>query len=69
MNEEQRLILAHVVVDPDAWLTHAQSTFGEEAAQVFMEQKVERYRSDYESKSALSGYKNRAQRDAEQNLL
>lgn len=67
MNTEQKLILAHVVVDPDAWYKHAIATFGETVAKVHLEEKVERHRAAYEEESALPGYKNRAEREIEIN--
>ena len=65
ITEEQRAVMAHVVVDPDAWIDHAVATFGEAMAAVFLENKVARHRAYYEEKSAAPGYKTRAERDAE----
>lgn len=53
---EERAILAHVVIDPDAWVSHAIATVGEWAVQA----KIAKYRADYLAKKDLVGYKNRA---------
>jgi hypothetical protein len=68
MNNEQKLVLAHVVVDPDAWYEHAITTFGQEKADQFLAEKVTRHQADYDKAAKESNYKNRAQREAENNL-
>jgi len=57
---EDKTILAHVVLDPDAWVTHALVTGGEKAVTA----KIDRYRADYLAKKDLPDYMNRAERDA-----
>ncbi len=64
MTNEQRAVLAHVVIDPDAWLAHAVATFGEEKAAEMLAEKVERWQPDYDAAVALPGYKTRAEREA-----
>jgi len=64
-SEEDKAVLAHVVLDPDAWLAHAVKTFGEEKATVFLKQKVDRWRPEYLAQKDLPDYKNRVERDAE----
>jgi hypothetical protein len=64
MTNEERNTLAHVVVDPDAWLSHAVSVHGQETATQHMEAKVARWKDAYEAASALPGYQSRAQREA-----
>ena len=66
LTTEQREVLAHVVVDPDAWFSHAVATFGAEKAAEFLEAKVARWGPDYEVKKAAGGYKDRAARQAEE---
>lgn len=60
LTEYQRAVLAHVVVDPDAWATHAVAAVGESA----VVEKVEKYRAGYENEKARLGgsYQTRAQR-------
>jgi len=66
LSAEDRAVLAHVVIDPDAWVAHAAKTFGEEKAQVALAEKVARWQPDYLSAVAAEGedYKTRAERDA-----
>ena len=66
MTNDQKAVLAHVVVDPDAWYQHAINTFGQEQADQFLEKKVERHRADYELESQKSGYKNRAEHELDE---
>ena len=61
---EERNILTHVVVDPDAWLAHAVATFGKEVAIKHLKSKVDRWKPVYITESAKPDYKNRAERDA-----
>jgi len=67
MTKEQREVLSHVVADPDAWMAHAVATFGQEAAERFLQDKVSRWRETYLLAKAREkdGYANRAQRDAQ----
>ena len=65
LSKEDREVLAHVVVDPDAWLAHAVETFGEEQATVFLAQKVDRWNPEYLAQKDLPNYKTRIERDAE----
>jgi len=60
LTQEERDILAHVVIDPDAWVEHALKTVGEKAVTA----KVERWRPVYLTEKDLPDYKNRAERDA-----
>ena len=57
-------ILAHIVIDPTAWVNHALETEGEKAVKA----KIEKYKPIYEVALAEQGssYKNRAQKDAEE---
>jgi len=60
LTQEDKSVLAHVVIDPDAWVEHALATVGEQAVRA----KIERWKPDYLAKKDLSDYKNRAERDA-----
>jgi len=53
---EDKAILAHVVIDADAWVKHALETLGEWAVTA----KIERWRPDYLAKKDLPGYQARA---------
>jgi hypothetical protein len=64
LSTEDREILAHVVEDPDAWLTHAVNTFGEEKAALCLANKVEKWKPVYEAEKVKPDYMNRVQRDA-----
>ena len=59
LTQEERNILAHIVVDPDAWVAHALATVDEPAVLV----KINKYRADYLAKKDLPNYMNRAERD------
>lgn len=65
LSDENRAVLAHIVLDPDAWLAHAAETFGAEVAAEHLAAKVARWTKDYESaKAELGGeYKTRAERE------
>ena len=60
LTQEDRAILAHVVVDPDAWVAHALATVGESAVTA----KIERWRPVYLTEKDKPDYKNRVARDA-----
>ena len=64
LTENERAVLAHVVIDPDAWWAHANAVAGinEEAA---LAGKVERHQAAYDqAKAENGGYQTRAQREA-----
>lgn len=62
LSSRDQAVLAHVVLDPEAWATHATAEVGPEAVQ----QKVKRWERDYDAAVAAEGalYKTRAQREA-----
>ena len=60
LTDEQRAVLAHVVVDPDAWVAHAEAEVGENA----VTGKIARHSAAYDAAVALPEYKNRVERDA-----
>ena len=61
LSVEDKAILAHIVMDPDAWVSHALITVGEWAVTA----KIEKYRADYLAKKDLPGYQSRAEREDE----
>ena len=61
LSVEDKAILAHVVIDPDAWVSHALETVGEPAVTA----KIEKYRADYLAKKDLPGYQTRAEREVD----
>lgn len=56
---EDKAILAHVVIDPDAWVAHALATVGEWAVTA----KIERWKPEYLAQRDLPDYKTRAERE------
>lgn len=61
LTTEQLAILAHVVIDPQAWADHAAATIGEDVVLA----KIEKYRAAYLAAKDLPEYKTRAEREAE----
>lgn len=59
VSQEDKAILAHVVIDPDGWVEHTLVTAGEWAVTA----KIERYRVDYVVKKNKKEYKTRAERE------
>lgn len=59
-------VLGHIVVDPESWWNHAIAAINIVDPEAALEAKVSRYQSDYDDAAALDGYKNRAERDAEE---
>tara|TARA_R110000751_G_scaffold26046_5_gene70011 strand:- start:16085 stop:16291 length:207 start_codon:yes stop_codon:yes gene_type:complete len=57
----ERAVLAHVVIDPDAWWAHATDNYkgSEEDA---LKAKVARWKGSYDKEKAEEGYKTRAQK-------
>lgn len=66
MTPEQRKVLAHIVVDPDAWMAEAEAAHGLERAAEFLKQKVARWQPFYEEAVAKGSYRNRADRDRDE---
>jgi O-methyltransferase involved in polyketide biosynthesis len=67
LNARERAVLAHVVIDPDLWLSHSVSTFEEDVARQHLNDKVSRHAADYDSAVAAqgAGYQTRAERAQE----
>jgi len=63
--QEEREILTHVVINPDAWVENAVKTVGEWAVKA----KIDRWRPVYEAEKDKPDYKNRAERDAIENFI
>lgn len=66
LTQEQREILAHVVVSPDAWQAHNEAVTNDAAeAKARLDAKIDRWRSSYEEQKARLGanYKDRMARD------
>ena len=61
LSAEDKAVLAHVVIDPDAWVAHALATVGEWAVKA----KIEKHRTEYLAKKDLPGYQTRAEREAD----
>ena len=68
MTNDEKKILAHIVVDPDAWYNHAVSWFGQELADQHLAVKVAKYKDQYDGEKVKPGYKNRLERDQEEEL-
>ena len=66
LKRDDRVILAHVVIDPDAWYDHAVRRFGEEIANKHLAEKVARWIGNYEAAVARGAYKTRAERELEE---
>ena len=62
LTQEERAILAHVVIDPDAWVEHALIT--PKGGEWAVSAKIDRYRADWLAKKDVVGYKTRVERDA-----
>jgi len=60
LTEDERTILAHVVVDPDGWWAHASSRPN---AEENLAAKVARWRSEYNTALLAGNYLTREQRD------
>jgi hypothetical protein len=62
MKNEDREVLAHVVIDPDEWYANAVAALGEKGAAEALAKKVERWRPQYDELKVKPGYLPRAQR-------
>lgn len=59
LSEEDRAVLAHVVVNVDEWVENAIAVVGKTA----VTDKIDAYRAEYLRAVELPGYKVRAERD------
>ena len=62
LSSEGLAVLAHIVIDPDAWVDHALKKGGEQAVIA----KINRWKPEYLAQKDLPDYKNRAERDIEE---
>jgi len=60
LTDHDRAVLAHMVVDVDAWVAHAEAEVGVNA----VTEKIARHSAAYDAAAALPGYQNRVERDA-----
>jgi len=60
LTDHDRAVLAHMVVNVDAWVAHALEVIGENA----VTEKIARHSAAYDAAAALPGYQNRVERDA-----
>ena len=61
MTDEQRAVVAMVVLDPDAWMQNAINVFGEEKAEENLVLKVAKYQTQYDKAISNGTYKTRVQ--------
>lgn len=59
--DEDKAILAHIVIDPQRWADHAAATIGDKSVR----SKIDKYRESYLSEKDMAGYKNRKQREVD----
>tara|TARA_R110000765_G_scaffold67804_2_gene130945 strand:- start:513 stop:731 length:219 start_codon:yes stop_codon:yes gene_type:complete len=64
----ERAVLAHMVVDPDAWWAHANAKDGSDGKreidhEVALAEKVTRWQADYDTALAAGNYQTRAERE------
>lgn len=66
LSTEDLAVLAHVLPDPNTWVTNAFASLGQEAGEAAVLAKITKYRQDYLDALAAQGanYETRAQRDA-----
>ena len=68
LTDEERAILAEIVLDPDAWANHAEASGLVDASGLVaaIQAKVEKYRAPYDKAKAAKGrdYKSRSERCA-----
>lgn len=65
ITDQQRVVLAMVVLDPDEWLESAIAGLGEEDANQALITKVSAYQAEYDEAIANGTYKTKAQEKAE----
>lgn len=61
MTDEQRSVLAMVVLDPDVWMENAVKVFGKEQAEKNLVLKVAKYQAQYDEAITNGTYKTRLQ--------
>ena len=71
LTDRESAVLAHVVMDPNAWWNHVCSRNGAGGSRALdaekcLANKVSKWGPDYDAKLAAGGYKNRVVRQAEE---
>ena len=61
LTEKERLVLAHVVEDPEGWYDHVLQVYPAQAKEM-LAAKVARWAPEYEAAVAKGDYKNRKER-------
>ena len=74
LTDRERLVLAHVVLNPDSWWAHASSRDGSDGTRIIdgesaLANKVARWGPEYDTALAAGDYKNRVVRQAEEDAL
>jgi len=65
LTQEQKDVLGHMVIDPQAWADNAEKHSGLEKATKNMLAKVKKHKPDYDKCLSEGNYKNRAVRESE----
>ena len=63
LTSKQQLVLRHVIINAEDWITHVETKFGTEIATTMLEQKVARWESAYDAAVAAGSYKDRLDRE------
>ena len=66
LTTKEHEVLAHIVVDPDAWWAHASKPERKTPAEDALAAKVTRWKPKYDQENGKAGYKNRAVRNQEE---
>jgi len=71
LTTNERAVLAHMVLDPDAWWAHANAKDGSDGKRAInhekaLADKVTRWQGSYDTAIAAGNYKTRSVRDAEE---
>ena len=69
LTSKQQLVLRHVVINAEDWITHVETKFGTEIATTMLEQKVARHEAAYDAKVAAGSYKDRLDREIDEETI
>ena len=69
LTSRQQLVLRHVIINAEDWITHVETKFGTEIATVMLAQKVARHEADYDAKVAAGSYKDRLDREIDEETI
>ena len=64
LTEEEERVLGYVVLDPSEWWAHCEENFKGNPEKA-LASKIAKWKPDYDAAVAAGGYRNRAERDAE----